>query len=38
MTTGTYDIDSDSSGGDNDYLTSTDSMNTSDINIGHYRE
>jgi hypothetical protein len=37
MTNGTYDVDSES-GNDNDYLTSTESMNTSDINIGHYRE
>jgi hypothetical protein len=38
MTNGTYDVDSESDN-DNDYLTSsTESMNTSDINIGHYRE
>jgi hypothetical protein len=37
MTNGTYDVDSES-GDDKDYLTSTESMNTSDINIGHYRE
>jgi hypothetical protein len=39
MTNGTYDIDSDSSdGNEDDYLTSsTESMNTSDVNINHYR-
>jgi hypothetical protein len=37
-TNGTYDIDTDESdGGDEDYLTSTSSMNTSDININHYK-
>ena len=35
MTNGTYDIDTDS--GDEDYLSSTSEMNTSDININHYR-
>jgi len=34
MTNGTYDIDTDD---DEDYLTSTESMNTSDIDIKHYR-
>jgi hypothetical protein len=34
MTNGTYDIDTDD---DEDYLTSTTSMNTSDIDIKHYR-
>ncbi len=33
----TYDLDSDSGGETEDYLTSTSSLNTSDIQIKHYR-
>jgi hypothetical protein len=36
-TNGTYDIDTDSGDDNEDYLTSTSSMNTSDININHYK-
>jgi hypothetical protein len=37
MSNGTYDIDTEGGSDDEDYLTSTSSMRTSDINIKHYR-